>query len=343
MRAIVYQRTGSSDVLELVDRGTPEVPPGHVLVRVAVSGVNPTDWKARAGGAEPQDLPEAQVPNQDGAGVVEQVGADVDGLAVGDRVWLVDAAWQRPDGTAQELCVVPADRAVPLPANASFDVGASVGIPALTAHRALTAAEDGPARLSRGALEGRTVLVAGGAGAVGHAAIQLAVWAGAAVIATVSSDAKAALATAAGAHHVLDYTRGDVTERVRDLAPGGVDVIVEVNPTANAALDAEVAAPHAIVAIYASDPENPEVAIPVRDSMQKNLRYLFLLTYTVTPEQKRAAVEAVSEAIAAGALEVGEDAGLPLTRFPLERTAEAHDAVEGNAVGKVLIDVAELG
>lgn len=336
MKAVVYSSRGGSEVLTLVDREEAHAGPGEVRVRIRVSAVNPTDWKARSAGAP---LAQPQVPNQDGAGVVDEVGEGVSDLRPGDRVWVWDAADQRPDGTAQELVVLPRRQVVALPDGVSFDVGASLGIPALTAHHALAASAQGPAELSPGSLAGRTVLVAGGAGAVGHAAIQLAVWAGATVIATVSSDEKAALATAAGAHHTVDYTTSDAAARIKALAPRGVDVVVEVNVAANAALDAEVAGANAVVASYADAPGVTEVSIPIRPSMGKNIRWQFILTYTISREQKDAAVRAVAAAAADGALPVGEEHGLPLRRHLLAETAQAHDAVEDGFVGKVLIDV----
>lgn len=338
MKAIQYSRTGASEVLELVDRPVPDPKPGEVRVRIVVSGVNPTDWKSRAGNGDGAALPEPQVPNQDGAGVVDAVGADVTSFAVGDRVWVWDAAFGRSDGTAQEFAILPAEQVVALPDGASFDEGASLGIPALTAHRALTAREGGPDRLSPGSLGGTTVLVAGGAGAVSHAAIQLAVWAGATVISTVSGDAKAALATAAGAHHVINYRAENLTARVAELAPHGADIIVEVNPAANIADDIELAARGATIAIYVGTP-GQDLPVPLRFAMSKNLRLQFILTYTTSAEQKAHAVAAVGSALADGAMEVGEDAGLPLLRFPLAATPAAHDAVQNDAVGKVLIDV----
>ena len=341
MRAIEYSKTGPADVLALVDRATPTPGPGEVLVRIAVSGVNPTDWKSRAGNGDGAALARPQVPNQDGAGIVASVGDDVTSVAPGDRVWVWDAAYQRADGTAQELALVPEALVVPLPAVVSFDVGASLGIPALTAHRALTAREGGPDELAPGTLDGSVVLVAGGAGAVGHAAIQLAVWAGATVISTVSGAEKGALASAGGAHHVVDYRREDVASRVRELAPRGVDVIVEINAVANLALDLDLLAMGGTVSMYAGGGSD-QPAIPVRAAMGKNARLQFLLTYTTTPAQKQAAVRAVTRAAAAGALGVGVEHGLPLTRFPLEQAAAAHRAVENNTVGKVLIDVATL-
>ena len=229
MRSIVYTKPGDSSVLDLVERDVPQPGPGEVRVRVVVSGVNPTDWKARAGGTYGDDLPFPEMtPNQDGAGVVDAVGDGVEGLAEGDRVWLFMSAASRPTGTAQEFTVVPAERAVPLPEGTGLDVGAALGVPAMTAHRALTTHEDGPDRLAPGSLSGKTVLAAGGAGAVGHAAIQLARWAGATVISTISSDEKAALATAAGADHTVNYRDDDAAEQIRRIAPDGVDIVVEV-------------------------------------------------------------------------------------------------------------------
>lgn len=338
MKAVSYRTTGPASVLEFGERPEPHAGPGEVRVRIHVSGVNPTDWKARSAGGRVTDLAAPQVPNQDGAGVVDELGSGVTEFAVGDRVWVWDAADQRPDGTAQELVVLPVRHVVPLPDDVGFDVGASLGIPALTAHRALTASERSPLKLAPDTLAGMVVLVAGGAGAVGHAAIQLAVWAGATVITTVSSPAKAELARAAGAHHVVDYRAEDAAAAIRAVAPKGVDIVVEVDPARNFALDVEVAAPDATVSVYASTAE--PVVVPVRPSMTKNLRYQFLLTYTVAADVKDAAVRSVAAAVADGALPVGADAGLPITWFPLAETAAAHDAVEAGTVGKVLIDVA---
>jgi NADPH2:quinone reductase len=340
MRAIVYDHPGDSEVLELRDRPVPEPGPGEVRVRVAVSGVNPTDWKGRRtpypGTPEGAEL----VPNQDGAGVVDAVGEGVDPGVVGRRVWLWEAARQRVGGTAQEYTVVPADHAVPLPDGADLDLGASLGVPAITAHRCLTIAEGGPERLVPGSLDGRTVLVAGGAGAVGHAAIELARWAGATVLTTVSGPEKAELARRAGAQHVIDYRAEDATEAVRRIAPDGVHVIVEVAPAQNAELDSAVVAVNGAIAIYANN-GGPSATLPVRDNMVRNARWQFVLVYSMPDAAKRNATEAVSAAVADGALRVGAEAGLPLHHYPLEQTAAAHDAVENGTVGKVLVDVSE--
>ena len=339
MRAVSYAQRGDPSVLELGERPVPEPGEGELRIRVVASGVNPTDWKSRSGttgGA----LDEPTVPNHDGAGVVDELGAGVAGFKVGDRVWVTLAGDGRPaGGTAQEYTVVPAGRAFPLPESADFELGASVGIPAVTAHRALTVAEDGPARLAPGALAGRTVLVAGGAGAVGNAAIQLARWAGATVIATVSGDAKAKLAGAAGAQHVVNYKESGAAERIRDVARDGVDVIVEVAAGANAELDLAVLRTRGTISIYANDGGAP-FDVDVRRNMGLNTRYQFVLVYTVGWERIAAAAADINAAIEDGALRVGEQSGLPLHRFELEDTAAAHAAVESGAVGKVLIDVA---
>jgi NADPH:quinone reductase len=340
MRSVVYSRTGDPSVLRLVDRDVADPEPGEVRVRIAVSGVNPTDWKSRLGSGDGAAPPFAEVtPNQDGAGVVDAVGEGVTDLTTGDRVWVFLAGHQRPTGTAQEFTNLRADRVVRLPAGTSFDIGASLGVPAMTAHRALTVSEDGPERLHPGALVGKVVLVAGGAGAVGHAAIQLARWAGATVITTVSGPAKAALTTAAGAHHVVNYRDEDAAAAIRKVAPDGVDLVVEVAIAADYRLDIDVVKPRASIAIYAND-GGGDVTLDVRQNMIKNLRYQFVLLYTVGDAALTAAVEDITSALMDGALPVGEDAGLPLHRFPLASTADAHQAVEDGAVGKVLIDIA---
>jgi NADPH:quinone reductase len=335
VRAIVYSEGGGPEVLRLVERPEPTPSPGEVRVRVHVSGVNPTDWKART--RDPSGSPEV-VPNQDGSGVIDAVGDGVPEERIGERVWIWEAAYRRPNGTAQDLVTLPSRQAVRMPDDSSFALGASLGIPALTAHRCLTVSQIGPDRLAAGSHAGTTVLVAGGAGAVGHAAIQLARWAGATAIATVSSDEKAALARAAGADHVLNYREDGVVEAIRAVAPDGVDIVVEVAPAVNAELDAAVIAPSGTVAVYADD-GGSELSMPWQ-LWQKNVAYAFVLVYTVPSELKELALADVSAAVADGALPVGDGAGLPLHRFPLERTADAHAAVEAGAVGKVLIELA---
>ncbi|MFI0967844.1 NADPH:quinone reductase [Streptomyces sp. NPDC021080] len=337
MKAIIYRDNGGPEVLQLVDRDLPVPGPGEVRVRVAVSGVNPTDWQARSGVAHAKPFAEI-TPHLDGAGVIDAVGEGVEQSRAGQRVWLYMAAAGRPTGTAAEYTVVPAERAVPLPDDAGFDLGASLGVPALTAHRALTVAEDGPGRLRPGALDDQVVLAAGGAGAVGHAVIQLARWAGATVISTVSGPEKARLATAAGAHHVINYREGDPATEIRKIAPAGVDIIAEVALGTNLALDLAVLRTRGTIATYANDGGKP-VELNVLQNMVLNTRLQFLVLYTAGPEARAAAVEDVAAAVRDGVLPVGEEHGLPLLRLPLHRTADAHRTVENGAVGKVLVDI----
>lgn len=336
MRAIVYSEKGSSDLMSLAERPVPQPGPGQVRVRMVRSGVNPTDWKARAGVSVPMAFPEV-TPGQDGAGVIDALGEGVDQLKPGDRVWVYLGQYGSPYGTAAEYNVIDAQRAVRLPDDAGFDLGACLGVPAITAHRALTSGA--VERLRPGALSGQVVLVQGGAGAVGNAAIQLAAWSGATVIATVSSEVKAALATAAGAHHVVNYRTEDVAAAVRKAASDGVDVIVEVSPARNNELDVAVARNGATIAIYANN-GGDTFTVDVRPTFSLNLRYQYLLLYTLDPGLLKAAAEDVNAAVAAGALRAGEQAGLPLLHYPLEAAIAAHDAVEQGAVGKVVLDIA---
>lgn len=348
MKSVVSSRRDGSSGMRLEERPIAEPQSGEIRVRVVVSGVNPTDWKERGksdwrayrqGSGQPPVEDEDVVPNQDGAGIVDAVGPGVTGFAPGDRVWLTLAGYERPaSGTAQELTVVPARRAFHLPECASFDLGASIGIPAVTAHRALTVGEEGPRRLSRGALAGQTVLVAGGAGGVGNAAIQLARWAGAEVVATVSSDAKALLASTAGADHTIDYRSEDAAARIRDFAPDGIDTVVDVAVGANSALDLAVLKPRGTISIYAGD-GGRTLTLDIMENNVLNARYQFILLYTLGWDLIEAAGEDVNEAIADGAFSVGEWAGIVLRHFDLEETLAAHDAVEGGAVGRALVRV----
>jgi NADPH2:quinone reductase len=336
MRAAVFTEPGPADVLRIVERELPLVGPGEVRVRIVLSAVNPTDTGTRSGRGLPDGASPPRVPNQDGAGVVDAIGDGVADLRPGDRVWIWDAGFRRANGTAQEYVTMPRRQVVKLNDEVPFEVGAALGIPALTAHRCLTVATDGPARLAPGALAGRTVLVAGGAGAVGNAAIQLAKWAGATVLTTVSSEEKADLAAVAGADAVINYREEDVAARVRELAPGGAQLIVEAN-TANLGLDLEVVAPGGNIAIYVGG----TIEVQSFDAMVKNVSLDFVLTYTTSTAEKDAAVAAVAEAVNSGAFRVGEAAGLPIVRFPFDRIADAHRAVENHVTGKVVIEITQ--
>jgi NADPH:quinone reductase len=322
MRAALYDRHGPAhDVLRVEDVVRPEPGPGEVRVKVEISGINPTDWKARSG-ATPRPIDAFQVPHHDGFGVIDAVGEGVDPGSVGQRVWLWMAAAGSRWGTAAQWTVLPGHKAVPLPDSASAELGASLGVPAMTAHRCLFA--DGP-------IDGKTVLVAGGAGAVGHFAIELAKHAGARVITTVSGPQKAELAAKAGADLVVNYRDAGAAEQIRSFAgPGGVDHVVELALGANLDLDLAVTAPGARIVDYAAEPENP--VLPVRACMSANVVLRFVLLYGVPAEALLQAVADITAAVADGAL-----TELPVTRFSLDETAPAHEAVERGAVGKVVV------
>jgi NADPH2:quinone reductase len=323
MRAAYYEETGSSDVIQIGDRPTPEPGPGEVRVKVAFSGVNPTDWKSRSG-TTGRVSGEFQIPNQDGSGTIDAVGDGVDDSRVGQRVWIYFAARQRPWGTAAEYTVVPSECAVPLPDNASLELGASIGIPAMTAHRCLFA--DGP-------IDGKSVLVAGGAGAVGREAIELARWGGAdRIVATVSTDGKAQIARDAGATHTVNYKADDAVDQVKAGAPDGVDRIVELSLGHNLKLDVAAAGRHCVITTYANEGDDP--TLEVRKLMVPNITLRFLLVYTMPQSAIDQSVADITAALRDGALTEPQ-----LHVFSLEQTAEAHDAVENGAVGKVLIRI----
>jgi NADPH2:quinone reductase len=339
MRSVIFDRPGDASVLQLVFRPNPEPGVGEVRVRIIYSGVNPTDWKNRRSAHDGNEV----VANQDGSGVIDALGPGLgpDEFAVGDRVWLTLSGYERPSGgTAQEYVVVPVERVFALPSAASFELGAAIGIPALTAHEALVAGQGMPDRLRPGALAGKTILVAGGAGAVGNAAIQLARWAGGRVVATVSTDEKGRLSAAAGAELTVNYRSPDAAAEIRGFAPGGVDIVVEVAPVANAALNHTVLARRGTVAVYSVD-GGAELTIQVGAEIGRNSRYQFVLLYTAGWDAIARDAQSVTDAIAAGGLRVGRDAGLPVHSFALAEAAEAHAAVEAGTTGKVLIRTQE--
>ena len=320
MRAASYDRYGpAAEVLTVREVDRPAPGAGEVLVKVACSGVNPTDWKSRSG-ATPRPIDGFQIPHHDGAGVIEAVGDGVDPARTGQRVWLWLAAAGRRWGTAAEWTVVPQDQAVPLPDGASLELGASLGVPAMTAHWCLFA--DGP-------VSGKTVLVAGGAGAVGHYAIELAVRAGAHVVATASGPEKAELSRNAGAAHVVNYRDPDAADQIR-AAAGQVDRIIELALGANLALDLAVIKPASMIVTYAAEPADP--VLPVRAFMTANVTVRFVLLYGVPRAALRQAAEDVTSALSDGAL-----TELPVHRFGLADIVAAQEAAEAGPLGKVLV------
>jgi NADPH2:quinone reductase len=322
MKAALYDATGTArDVLKVTEAERPEPGPGQVRVRVHASGINPTDVKARSG-AVPRPMDGFQVPHQDGAGVIDAVGAGVDPSRAGQRVWVYFAAHgpQSKWGTAAEWTVVPEQQAVPLPDGVDMEFGASLGVPAVTAHRCVFA--DGP-------VTGKTVLVAGGAGAVGHFAIELAKWGGARVVATVSSADKAELARQAGADLVVNYREGDVAGQVRPFAERA-DRVVEVALTDNLETDLALSGPETVIITYAAQPADP--VLPVRKCMTANVTLRFVLLYTLPASALQQASADITAALRDGAL-----TPLPVHRFGLDDIVAAHEAAENGVTGKVVV------
>jgi NADPH:quinone reductase len=319
MRAALFERTGgAAEVLRVESVDRPEPGPGEVRVRIELSGINPTDWKSRSG-MTPRPIDGFQVPHHDGAGVIDAVGEGVDTSRIGERVWLWLAAGSKW-GTAAQWSVVPARQAVPLPGSASAELGVSLGVPAMTAHRCLFA--DGP-------VAGQNVLVAGGAGAVGHFAIELAKYGGARVATTVSGPEKAELARKAGADLVVNYRDADALDQLKEFAPQ-MDRVIELAIGANLELDLALTGPQTVIVDYAAEPADP--VLPVRKCMTANVTLRFILLHGVPAAALDLAVTDISAAVAAGAL-----TPLPIIRFPLDQVIEAQEAVRAGAVGKVVV------
>ncbi len=329
MYAVWYERLGPADqVLHFGEMEVPSLGPDEVRVRVHTSGVNPSDVKRRSGTSNlPLPFPRI-IPQSDGAGVIEAVGTNVSPSRIGERVWLWNAQFGRPLGTAAEYVVLPGAQTVHLPDTVDFETGACLGIPALTAHRCLFA--DGPVR-------GQTILITGGAGAVGYAAIQLAKWGGATVITTVSSPEKAAVAQAAGADYVLDYRREDVATRIGEITSGnGVDRIVDVAFGQNVTLDVSVIKANGVIATYGSDAD-AYPPLPFYELLRKDITVRFILVYLLPDGARQQGIDDVNAALEAGALRP-----IIATRFPLRETVQAHQAVEsGKLIGNAIIDIAE--
>jgi len=327
MRAAYYESVGSAaDVMRVGERPTPQPQPGEVRIRVFASGVNPSDVKTRAGRRGPIAHPYV-IPHSDGAGVIESIGNGVDPKRIGERVWTWNAAWKRPFGTCAEFVCLPAEQALPLPVNTEFDAGACLGIPAMTAcHAALG---DGP-------LDNKTVLVTGGAGAVGHYAIQFAKWSGARVITTVSGAAKAAAATAAGADHVINYREQDVVSSIKELTGGaGVDRIVEVEFGGNLAVSNQVLKLGGVIATYGSAAV-PTPPLPFYPMMFNHTTVQMIVVYSLNLAQRKRACSLIGEALEAAVLKHRIGA-----RFTLDDTAQAHEAVEsGSVIGNVVVTLA---
>ena len=327
MHAAFYERTGpASDVLQVGELATPIPGPGEVRVKVSWSGVNPSDVKARAG-LRSKTLPFPRIiPHSDGSGVIDRAGPNVPSTRIGERVWVWNAGWMRPFGTAAQYVVLPSEQAVVLPENTDLAIGACLGIPALTAYRAVTV---------DGGVADKSVLVAGGAGAVGHYAIQLAKIKGARqIIATVSGPEKAILAREAGADLVLNYRTDNLPADIEDATHGqGIDRIVEVDIAANINLDIALIRPDGEVIVYGSG--NSEIGVPFSPAIRKGVHLYFFIVYSLDPDIRRSALADLSLLLAENRLSHNIAA-----RLPLAQIAEAHALVEqGRVSGNVVLEV----
>ncbi len=323
MRAAFYEKNGAArDVLSVAEVETPKPGPGEVRVRLKTSGVNPSDVKGREGRTRKIAFPRV-IPHSDGAGEIEAVGEGVPASRKGERVWLWNAQWKRAFGTCAEYVVLPAQYAVPLPSHISDEAGACLGIPAMTAWNAVEVA---------GAAKGRTVLVTGGAGGVGHYAIQFAKAAGATVLTTISSDAKAALAKQAGADHTIDYKRENVGERVMALTgKAGIDAVIEMDVAANAKLYPGILHARSQAVIYGTG--SAEATIPSQFLLTSGIRLQYIFVYELTPAERTSAVTGINRMLENKTL----INNVALT-LPLKDIVAAHEAVEqGKTMGNVVV------
>jgi NADPH:quinone reductase len=323
MRVAWYERNGAArDVLQVGEMPDPEPATGEVRVRIHASGVNPSDWKSRSG-SRPMAGPRV-IPHSDGAGVIDKVGRDVPEERIGERVWVWNAQWKRPFGTAAEYVALPSAQAVRLPDKVSFAEGACLGIPALTAHRAITV---------DGSVAGQSVMVAGGAGSVGQYAIQFAKLLGAAkVITTASSAKKADHAKAAGADVVINYRTEQVPERLKELTEGhGADRIVEVDIAGNAHLLPALVARDGLCVAYGSN--TPEIKLQFGPMIMSGAAVRFFIVYELPLSARQQGIGDLTRWLEAGQIRHSIAA-----EYPLERIVEAHEAVEqGTVIGNVIV------
>jgi NADPH2:quinone reductase len=322
VQAVYYERNGTArDVLRVGEVETPHAGAGEVRVKLATSGVNPSDVKSRLGTTRKIAYPRV-IPHSDGAGVIDEVGAGVSKSRIGERVWVWNGQWKRPFGTAAELIVLPAAQAVPLPDKTSFEAGACLGIPAMTAVHAVTLAN---------VTKDMTLFVSGGAGAVSQYVIQFAKAKGAKVITTISSAEKAKAAQEAGADATIDYKHENVGERVMDITGKcGADAIIEMDLTANAKLIPSVLRPKGSVIIYGT---GPEASLPAAFCLVNSIRLQFFLVYELDAGERERALSTINDALLAGQL-LNRVAH---TTFALADSAAAHEAVERGTLGNVIV------
>ena len=323
MKAAYYESNGAArEVLRVGEVETPRAGAGEVRVKLATSGVNPSDVKSRAGLARKIAFPRV-IPQSDGAGVIDEVGTGVPASRIGERVWIWNGQWKRPFGTAAEYITLPAAMAVPLPDSVSFAEGACLGIPAMTAFHAVMLA---------GLDKNSNVLVSGGAGAVSQYVIQFAKRTGATVLTTISSPEKAAAAREAGADHTIDYKTEDVGAKVKAIAPEGVDALIEMDLTANAKLIPAVMRARGSVIVYGT---GPEAAVPASFCLVNSIRLQFFIVYELTAAERAAAVGAINDSLKGGWLKNR----VAQPTFKLADMVAAHEAVEKGTLGNVVVSL----
>ena len=324
MRAAWYDKQGPANkVLQVGEIPIPSVGPDEVLVRIRASGINPSDVKKRNGIREPMQVSRI-IPHSDGAGIIEKIGSGINQYHIGQRVWIYNARWGRFYGTAAELVALPEKLLVPLPDNTSFESAACLGIPAMTAHRCV---------FSNGKVRDKTILITGGAGSVGHYAIQFAKWGGATVISTVSGVEKGKHAKSAGADHVLNYRKENIADKIREITNNqGVDHIVEVDFGGNLTIDQEAIRLNGCIATYASEGD-PDPKLPFYPLLFKGATLNLINVYELPNDSRNSAIKDIDLMLESGILKHAI-----AKCFELNEIVSAHQFVEsGAAIGNVIL------
>lgn len=329
MQAAYYEKQGAAkEVMHYQQVPIPKPGANEVRVNIYASGVNPSDTKSRSGWGGIEQKFERIIPHQDGAGVIESVGENIDKSRIGERVWIYEGQLGRAFGTAAEYIVIESEKAVSLPDNTSFIEGACLGVPAMTAHRAVFA---------DGEVKGQTILVTGGAGAVGNYAIQWGKYGGATVITTVSSSDKAKIAEAAGADYIINYKTEDAVQRIQEITgkKRGINRIVDVDFNQNLYVADAVLRTNGAVAMYSANPDDAP-ALPILSLMLRNIIIRTILVYTMPIFAKEAAIRDITNA-----LEVDKLRHNIAQIFPLTEVAAAHEAQDGGKIiGKAIVEIA---
>ena len=326
MKAVWYEKVGDAkDVLQIGQIDDPSPDSNEVLISVKTSGVNPSDVKTRAGARGELQFSRV-IPHSDGAGIIIDVGKNVNPNRVGEKVWIWNAAFGRPNGTCAELIALPEDQAVAMNDNVSFEAGACLGIPASTAYYGIFA---------NGSIENKTLMVTGGAGAVGFYGIQLAKWAGANVMSTVSSEKKAKIAKDAGADLILNYKEDDIVNSVLDYTKGdGVDRVLEVEFGGNILINQNIVKPNGTIAAYASATVM-EPTLPFYNLMFKGIKINTFLIYSISKEERKTVTGGISKALNENAIK-----HIIASTHSIESVVDAHYAVESNKnIGNVIINI----